>query len=149
MDVEKTAPHPRGQYLVQHPQRLYQATRQLLKAAADRKDDGALPELLAISFNAGSAVHMEPRVPARLGSYSVSKSALNYLVRRTYSENLWLTAWVMHPRFTQTDNDDALAWLFGMPQAPDTPGRSVEGLLGRIGSAARTGIGQIFGYRWH
>ena len=87
---------------------------------------------------------MEPNIPARLGSYGVSKSALSYLVRRTHFENPWLTVWVMHPGFVQTDNGDAMAQLFGMPQAPDTLERSVAGLLGRVDGATRAGTSGKF-----
>lgn len=120
--------------------RLFQATRPLLEAAADRQGDSTLPKFLAISSNAGSTVDMRPNVPARLGSYGVSKRALTYLVRRTHHENLWLTAWVTHPNFAQTDNSVALAKFFNLSQAPDTLGESVEGLVGRIDGAtsART-----------
>lgn len=108
--------------------RLFQATRPLLKAATDKhgNGDGNGPKLLAITSNAGSAVDMEPNVPARLGSYGVSKSALNYLVRRTHFENPWLTAWVMHPGFVQTLE------------------RSVAGLLGRVDGATRAGTSGKF-----
>lgn len=43
----------------------------------------------------------------------------------------------MHLGVVQTDNSDALARHFCMPQAPDALRRSVEGLLGRIDGATR------------
>lgn len=122
----------------------FRATRPLLKAAADRQGDSTLPKLLAISSDASSTVDMEPNVPTRLGSYGVNKLALNYLVRRTHFENLWLTAWVIYPDFVQTDNGDALAKFFDLSQAPDTLGESVEGLLGRINGATSAGTSGKF-----
>lgn len=122
---------------------LFQATRPLLKAAADQKGEG-IPKLLAIGSNAGSIVDMESNIPAKVGSYGVSKSALNYLVRRTHFENPWLTAWVMNPGFVQTDNGNATAQVFGMPKAPHTLEQSVAGLLGHLDSATKAGTSGKF-----
>lgn len=113
---------------------LFQAVRPLLKAAAD---GGVPPKLLAISSNAGQIVDMEPNIPAMVGSYGVSKAALNFLVRRTHFENPWLSAWVMNPGFVQTDNGNATAQVFGMGSAPHTLDQSVTGLLEVLDGASK------------
>lgn len=113
---------------------LFQAVRPLLKAAAE---GGEPAKLLAITSNAGQIVDMEPTIPAMVGSYGVSKAALNFLVRRTHFENPWLSAWVMNPGFVQTDNGNATAQVFGMGNAPHTLDQSVAGLLEVIDGATR------------
>ena len=69
---------------------LFQAVLPLL-----RKSQG--PRFVAVSSNAASIVDMEENIPFRLGSYGVSKAALNFLVRRIHFENEWLTAFSIHP----------------------------------------------------
>ncbi|KAJ4387611.1 hypothetical protein N0V93_008207 [Gnomoniopsis smithogilvyi] len=113
---------------------LFQAVRPLLKAAAE---GGVATKLLAISSSAGQIVDMEPNVPAMVGSYGVSKVALNFLVRRTHFENPWLSAWVMHPGFVQTDTGNATAQVLGMTNAPLTLEESVTGLLEAIDGATK------------
>lgn len=113
---------------------LFQAVRPLLKAAAE---GGVLAKLLAITSNAGKLVDMEPTVPAMVGTYGVSKSALNYLVRRTHFENPWLSAWVMHPGWVQTDTGNGTAQVLGMAKAPHTLDQSVTGLLEVIDGATK------------
>lgn len=113
---------------------LFQAVRPLLKAAAD---GGVSAKLLALTSNASQIVDMEPSIPVMVGSYGLSKAALNFLVRRTHFENPWLSAWVMNPGFVQTDNGSAMAHAFGMPEAPHTLEQSVEGLLGAIDGATK------------
>lgn len=125
---------------------LFQATRPLLKATADKKGAG-IPKLLAVTSNAASIMEMEPSIPAKVGSYGVSKSALNHLVRRTHFENPWLTAWVMNPGFVQTDNGNATAQAFGMEKAPHTQEQAVEALLSKLDGATRTETsGQFFNF---
>lgn len=75
----------------------FQAVYLLLKATADK--DRILPKLLAITSNAGQIIDMEPNIPAMVGSYGISKAALNYLVRCTDFENCWLASWVINPGF--------------------------------------------------
>lgn len=113
---------------------LFQAVRPLLQAATEK---GVQPKLLAITSNAGQIIEMEPTIPALVGTYGLSKLALNYLVRRTHFENPWLCAWVMHPGFVQTDNGNATARVFGMTEAPVPLAASVEGLLGKVDSASK------------
>lgn len=116
---------------------LFKAMYPLLKAAADEKKE-IPPKLLAISSKSGQIVDMESNIPAKIGTYGVSKLALNYLVRRAHFENPWLTAWVMNPGFVQTDNGNATARLFGMGAAPHTLQQSITGLLGIIDGATRS-----------
>ncbi|ROW06242.1 hypothetical protein VPNG_08065 [Cytospora leucostoma] len=116
---------------------LFQAARPLLKSAAESKGEGT-PKLLAISSNASTIIGMEPTLPFKVGPYGASKSALNYLVRRTHFENPWLTAWVVNPGFVQTDNGDATAKAFGIPQAPNTLEESVTSLLSQLDGATRS-----------
>lgn len=125
---------------------LFQATRHLLKAAADQKGVG-VPKLLALTSNAASIVDMESNIPVNVGSYGVSKSALNYLVRRTHFENPWLTTWVMNPGFVQTDNGNATAKAFGMEKAPHTQGQAVAALLSQLDGATRSETsGQFYNF---
>ncbi|EQL01321.1 Nor-1 [Ophiocordyceps sinensis CO18] len=122
---------------------LFKAVHPLLKATADSQGRGA-PKLVAISSYTGQIVDMEATIPARVGSYGVSKLGLNYLVRRAHFENPWLTAWVNDPGFAQTDNGNATARLFGMPEAPVTLEQSVVGLQARIDAATRSGTSGRF-----
>lgn len=125
---------------------LFQAVCPLLKAAAD-KDGNGKARLLAISSNAGQIIEMEPVSQIPMGSYGMTKCALNYLVRRTHFENPWLTAWIMNPGFVQTDNGKATAEFFGMPEAPHTLDQSVTGLLSKIDGATRSQTsGKFFGF---
>ena len=55
------------------------------------------PQFVGVSSNAASIVDMEENIPFGLGSYGVSKAALNFLVRRIHFENNWLTAFSIHP----------------------------------------------------
>lgn len=114
---------------------LFRTMRPLLKAAAD--EEGGQAKLLALSSGASSMTDMElmSQVPAAI--YGSSKAALNFLVRRTHFDDPWLTAWVMNPGFVQTDNGNATAKVFGMPEAPHTLEQSVNGLLSKIDSATR------------
>jgi norsolorinic acid ketoreductase len=117
---------------------LFKAVRLLLQATADEKGDGAA-KLLVVSSNAGQITYgMESMANVLVANYGSSKAALNYLVRRTHFENLWLTAWVVNPGFVQTDSGNALAKDFGMPEAPHTVEQSVAGMLQSIDSATRS-----------
>lgn len=48
-----------------------------------------------------------------------------------------LSAWVMNPGFVQTDNGNATAQVFGMPNAPHIFKQWVAGLLEIIDSATK------------
>ncbi|KAG8166719.1 hypothetical protein KVR01_002408 [Diaporthe batatas] len=125
---------------------LFKSLYPLLKAAADVNPDGH-PKLLAISSTAGQIVDMEQNIPVKVGTYGVSKVALNYLVRRVHFENPWLISWVVDPGFVQTDNGNATAKLFGMGEAPHTIAQSVAGLLDVIDNATRSGTsGKFYGF---
>lgn len=121
---------------------LYQAVRPLLRTAAE--SERAQAKLLVLSSNASSITDMEllARVPAAI--YGSSKAALNFLVRRTHFDDPWLTAWVMNPGFVRTENGNATAKVFGLPEAPNTLEESVNGLLNSIDSATRIGTSGKF-----
>lgn len=80
---------------------------------------------------------MEPNIPAMVGSYGASKAALNLLVRRTHFENPWPYACCVKTGFVQTDNGNATAQVFDMPNATHTLEQSVAGLLEIVFGATR------------
>lgn len=115
---------------------LFKAVHPLLRATVDSKGEGAA-KLVAISSYTGRIVDMEATIAAKVGSYGASKIGLNYLVRRAHFENPWLTAWVNDPGFAQSDNGNATARVFGLPEAPVTIEQSITGLQARIDGATR------------
>lgn len=64
--------------------RLFQATRLLLNAAADKHGDGGTPKLLAITSNAGTAVDMSPTSrPGWAATASASLRSTTWCAART------------------------------------------------------------------
>jgi norsolorinic acid ketoreductase len=69
---------------------LFKAVYPLLQKSKNAK-------FVAITTNGASIVDMEENIPFILGSYGVSKAAVNYLTRRIHFENDWLTTFVINP----------------------------------------------------
>lgn len=69
----------------------------LFKAVYPLLQKSKNPKFVALSTNGASIVDMEENIPFILGSYGVSKTAVNYITRRIHFENDWLTAFVVHP----------------------------------------------------
>lgn len=111
------------------PLSLIQAFMPLLKASSHAK-------LVALTTVLASIAGMGD-LPMPMTAYSVSKAALNYIVRKIHFENEWLVAFVISPGWVQTDMGNAGAKASGMDAAPGTTEQSVKGIVGKIDGADR------------
>ncbi|PVI08061.1 NAD(P)-binding protein [Periconia macrospinosa] len=69
--------------------------------------------------------------------YGVTKTAVNYMVRRIHVENDWLTAIALQPGWVQTDMGNLAAKTIGMEAAPMKLEDSVAGCVKVIDAASR------------
>jgi norsolorinic acid ketoreductase len=69
--------------------------------------------------------------------YEVTKAALNYMMRRIYVENEWLTAVALQPGWVQTEMGNFATKCVGMDSAPMKVEDSVAGCLKVIDAASR------------
>ena len=127
--------------------RLFQAVLPLLQKASK-------PIFMVVSSGVATIAGME-YVPFTVSSYGASKATINYLVRRIHFENPELIAFAVHPgcvpsrirshdhskkdvmlttsaRAVKTDEGNAAARFFGLPEAFTTVDESVTGLLGKV-----------------
>ncbi|RDL42234.1 putative cytochrome 52A4 [Venustampulla echinocandica] len=109
--------------------RLFQAVLPLLKK-------GDNPRFLALSSIVGTIGLMD-QIPFNVPSYGSSKAAINFLTRRIHFENEDLISIAVHPGAVQTDNGNAAARFFGLPEANVTLDESVDGLVGILDKASR------------
>lgn len=82
------------------PVLLFQAFRPLLQASKSKD-----PKFLAITTALGSLTLQESFavVPVQFTPYSISKAALNLVVKKINIDEPWLTAYVTHPGLVKTD----------------------------------------------
>lgn len=107
--------------------KLFQAAYSLLKATADKKGPGTT-KFVGVTSNIGSIQDVDLIVQFKSPAYGTSKAALNFFVRFAYSENEWLSAFVINPGFAQTDMGNTAARDFGMDQVSVTIKDSTEGV---------------------
>lgn len=111
---------------------LFQATAALLQAAPA----AGTPRFVLISTNVGS-LGLMPDVPLHAAAYGASKAAANYLVRKVHFEEEWLTAFMVHPGWVQTEMGNAGAVEAGLERAPNTIEESIEGVVALVDGATR------------
>ncbi|MCJ1381700.1 hypothetical protein MMC17_004811 [Xylographa soralifera] len=109
--------------------RLFQATWPLLQKSNK-------PKFMVISSGGATIAGME-HVPWTISSYGSSKAAINYLTRRIHFENEKLIAFAVHPGAVQTEEGNAAARFFGLPEAFTTVKDSVDGLTAKLDAATR------------
>ncbi|KAL7919564.1 NAD(P)-binding protein [Trichoderma austrokoningii] len=111
------------------PIALLQATKPLLRNAVN-------PKFVVVSSSMGS---ITDNLPQLFGAYGASKAAVNYLMRKVYIEEEWLTSMVICPGWTQTEMGDNAAKTvkFG-EQAPVPLEVSITGVVEEIDGLTRT-----------
>ncbi|KAB5533472.1 hypothetical protein GE09DRAFT_1291580 [Coniochaeta sp. 2T2.1] len=119
---------------------LFQATRELLR----RSSRG--PKWVTMGSSAGSLANT-PDVPS--GVYGASKAMVHWLTKRVHFEEDWLTSFVMHPGWIQTDMGLHSTKEFGMDDAMTQKlllknGESHPGMMKVIDEATRETHGGKF-----
>jgi len=115
---------------------LFQAFKPLLDASAS-------PRFFVMSSILGSIGVLDKVAAMPIGSYGVSKSAVNYLVRRVSLENPKIIAIAFHPGWVQTEMGNAGAKNSGMEEAPLSIEDSIKGLLRLIDEASLEQSGKL------
>ncbi|RFU34028.1 hypothetical protein B7463_g2268, partial [Scytalidium lignicola] len=106
--------------------RLFQATWPLLQKATE-------PKFVVMSSVIASLGAME-HIPFTCLSYGASKAMANYIVRRIHFENEGLIAFPIFPGSVQTDEGNAAARVFGLPEAYITVEHSVDSMIAKASS---------------
>ncbi|KAM7218342.1 hypothetical protein V8F06_006265 [Rhypophila decipiens] len=117
---------------------LFGAAYPLLKAAADKKRTA--PKFIGVTSALSIISDVESSAAWDLGAYGVSKTALNFLVKRANAENDWLNAFVIDPGFAQTDMGNSGARHFGMEQAFVSVKDSTEGMVKVIDNGTKESV---------
>lgn len=78
-------------------------------------------------------------LPAKLATYGASKAAINYIMRKVYIEEEWLTSMVIHPGWTQTDMGKGAAKTLGVGDDVLAPlEESIEGVVKEVSLKQQT-----------
>ncbi|KAJ1567549.1 hypothetical protein HK405_005562 [Cladochytrium tenue] len=129
------------------PLALFQATLPLLRQSAN-------PIFVAVTSGMGSTGNMDEIAGMPAVAYSVSKAALNHVVRKIHFENPDLIAFSICPGWTRTEMGQSGADIAGLTEPPVPLEVSISGLLNKIDTATReqtSGTFQEYGdrkYSW-
>ncbi|KAF9692066.1 hypothetical protein EKO04_010179 [Ascochyta lentis] len=122
---------------------LFQAFKPLLKASKSIN-----PKFIALSTSLGSLTLQESfaGLPLQFTPYSISKAALNLVVKKINIDESWLTAYVTHPGLVRTDlatfldNPNIDAEQLGAIEVEE----SVAGILTTLDKATKKETGGTF-----
>jgi norsolorinic acid ketoreductase len=100
----------------------------LLQAFKPLLDASPSPRFFVVSSSMGSIEDIKT-TPVPFYAYSVSKAAVNYMVRKVAFENPELISLAVNPGWVKTDMGTKAANLLGMDDAPVEFDDSIKGLL--------------------
>lgn len=89
------------------------------------------PKFFVVSTNMASFAMVE-QIPFQAVSYSVSKVAVTFIVRKLHFENQDLITGALNPGFVQTDMGWFAAHAHGLKEIPVTIEQSVSGMLTQV-----------------
>ncbi|KAL4876923.1 NAD(P)-binding protein [Aspergillus karnatakaensis] len=118
------------------PIALFKATYPLLKQSEK-------PIFVGVGSQMGTIGGMEQR-PWSNSAYALSKTMLNYVVRKLHFEHEDIVSFVADPGFPRTDMGNASANLIGLEKAPQAVEESVNGVIKAIDGATRESVGGQF-----
>ncbi|KAI0386116.1 NAD(P)-binding protein [Hypomontagnella monticulosa] len=123
---------------------LYQATLPLLKLSAN-------PKWITIGSVGAKIEDLREQPPIPNAAYATSKIAAHWLTKRMNHEEEWLTAFVLHPGWVDTDMGRAVADAFGGSDKIDIPFITLEescgGMVKLINEATKESRGgRFWGY---
>ena len=119
------------------PLRLYQHFQPLLARSPK-------PKYIVISSETASTTNMEAFLILPITCYSVTKCAINHIVRRIHYEQPNLTAFPLQPGTIQTHLGNLVAQKIGLEKAPITLSDGVTGIVKVMDEATRQSHGGRF-----